>query len=259
MSFYPSLRCSCQALPESSELCYDRNCLAMFRLQNVNVNISGKTILAGIDLCLPEGVRAAIVGPSGSGKSTLLKLLCFMVKPSSGSVEFDGQRASALSIPALRRKIPLTYQEPVLWGETVAENFTLPFTFNSAIGERGPSDEEIAAYLECVELDPEFLHKRVDTLSGGEKQRVAIARALCLKPRALLLDEPTSALDLVTAENIFNNITASLPGLALIMATHSPELIQRTRMQVLIKDGRIQSVEESLDISKLKKFLDKGK
>ncbi|MEA1997513.1 MAG: ABC transporter ATP-binding protein, partial [Gemmatimonadota bacterium] len=88
------------------------------------------------------------------------------------------------------------------------------------------------------------------------KQRVAIARALSLRPEVLLLDEPTSALDIVTAEKIFDNINSRFPSLTMIVGTHSPELISHTRLQVLLKDGRISAIKENLSIAGLKKFLD---
>jgi len=227
----------------------------MFTLRNVEVTLNGKTILQDIDLHLPEGVRAAVVGASGSGKTTLLKLLCFMVRHCAGTVEYRGRLVKATEVEKLRRKIPLTHQEPLLWETTVFDNLTLPFTFRSARGVEVPTREQLADYLECVELDPGFLEKPVRNLSGGEKQRVAIARALCLEPEALLLDEPTSALDIVTAEKIFDNILARYPSLTLIAVTHSAALIARTDRQILLRQGRLHSVEEGLTASRLKKFL----
>jgi len=227
----------------------------MIILRGVAVSLAGKKILQDINLDLAENTRTAVVGQSGSGKSTLLKLLCFMVHPASGRIEYRGSRVEPLSLPALRRKIPMTEQEPVLWGETVRENLTLPFTFHSAGKDRAPEGEKLAGLLECVQLGPDILDAPVGSLSGGEKQRVAIARALCLEPEALLLDEPTSALDLVTAERVFDSIINRFPGLALIVVTHSPGLIERTQKQVLLRQGRIISVERNLSPVSLKEFL----
>ncbi len=227
----------------------------MFKLRRAAVSLAGKTILQDIDLKLDESVRTAVVGRSGAGKSTLLKLLCFMVHPTSGTVEYRGAQVKPSSLPALRRKIPMTEQEPVLWGETVRENLTLPFTFHSAGKDQAPEGEKLAGLLECIQLEPGILDAPVSSLSGGEKQRVAIARALCLEPEALLLDEPTSALDLVTAERVFDNIINRFPGLSLILVTHSPGLIERTQKQILLRQGRIISVEQNLSPGSLKDFL----
>ena len=227
----------------------------MIVLRGVAVSLAGKKILQDIDLELGESTRTAVVGQSGSGKSTLLKILCFMVHPASGRIEYRGARIKPQSLPALRRKIPMTEQEPVLWGETVRENLTLPFTFHSAGKDQAPEGEKLDGLLECVRLEPDILDAPVSSLSGGEKQRVAIARALCLGPEALLLDEPTSALDLVTAQRVFDNIIKRFPGIALIVVTHSPELIERTQKQVLLRQGRIISVERNLSPASLKKFL----
>lgn len=227
----------------------------MFTLRGVAVSLAGKTILQDIDLELDESVRTAVVGRSGAGKSTLLKLLCFMVHPASGTVEYRGAQVKHSSLPALRRKIPMIRQEPVLWGETIRANLTLAFTFHSAGKDQAPDREKLAGMLECVELEPGILDQPVSGLSGGEKQRVAIARALCLKPEALLLDEPTSALDLVTAQRVFDNIIRNFPRLALIVVTHSPGLVERTQKQILMRQGRIISVERNLSPGSLKDFL----
>lgn len=227
----------------------------MFTLRRVAVSLAGKKILQDIDLDLDQNTRTAVVGRSGSGKSTLLKLLCFMIHPASGTVEYRGALVKPALLPALRRKIPLTQQEPVLWGETIRDNLSLPFTFHSAGKDRAPEGAKLAGLLECVQLEPDILDEPVGSLSGGEKQRVAIARALSLEPEALLLDEPTSALDLFTAERIFDNIINRFPGLALIVVTHSPGLIERTQKQVLMRQGKIISVERDLSPGSLKEFL----
>ena len=227
----------------------------MLELRRVEVSLAGKKILQDIDLELDQNTRTAVVGLSGSGKSTLLKLLCFMIRQASGTVRYRGSQVEPSSLPLLRRKIPLTKQEPVLWGETVRDNLTLPFTFLSAGENRAPEGGKLAGLLECVQLGPGILDDPIGSLSGGEKQRVAIARALCLEPEALLLDEPTSALDLVTAERVFDNIIDRYPGLALIVVTHSPGLIERTQKQILLQQGRIISVEHNLSPASLKEFL----
>jgi ABC-type bacteriocin/lantibiotic exporter with double-glycine peptidase domain len=231
----------------------------MFKLQHVDVNISGKPILRDIDCAIREGEWTAVAGPSGSGKTTLLKLLCFMVRPSAGSVEFRGSPVAPPALTAIRRRAPLTLQEPVLPARTVRENLTLAYGFQSARGEQPPADQELAACLACAELDPGMLDQEVQGLSGGEKQRVAIARALCLRPEALLLDEPTSALDTVTAGRIFDNLRRERPGLTVVMATHSEALIERTEAQVLLGQGRVSSVERGLSPGRLKAFLEEAR
>ncbi len=227
-------------------------------LREVTVVRGGRTILRVEGLRIGPGSRVAVVGPSGSGKSTLLRLCSFMLRPAAGSVTFRGRTPASQELPILRRSLPLVAQEPLLAADTVRASFLLPFAFASARAAAPPSPERMRECLELVELEPLYLERASGTLSGGEKQRAAIACALCLEPEALLLDEPTSALDLVTASRLFDNITAHRPELTLLLSTHSPELIERTGSQVLVRAGRIERVAHGLDLEALKLFLERS-
>ena len=230
----------------------------MFELEQVGVVLGGQTILSGVDLSIRSGARTAIVGRSGSGKSTLLKLLCFLLRPSTGTVTFRGIQPRPDEMTHTRRMLPLVHQEPILWGDTVAENLSMAYTYASADGAKAPPEDELAGLLEATGLDREMLHARTEKLSGGEKQRVAVARALALHPEALLLDEPTSALDLLTAEMLFDSLTDSFPELTVILVTHSPSLVERCSTQILLEDGRVRAMKSGIRADELRKFLETG-
>jgi ABC-type methionine transport system ATPase subunit len=230
----------------------------MFRLQDVSVSFGGKTVLAGVDLDLARASRTAIVGRSGSGKSTLLRLLCFLQRPCSGHVLVNGSQPGAGEITAVRRKLPMVHQEPLLWDGTVLDNLTRPFGYASAVDRQVPGSEELAALLEAVGLERGRLSALSSSLSGGEKQRVAMARALALRPDALLLDEPTSALDLLTAENLFDNLARSFPELTIVVVTHSPSLVERCQRQVLLGEGRVLASRQGMRADELRAFLESG-
>jgi ABC-type methionine transport system ATPase subunit len=230
----------------------------MLRLRDVSVSLGGKIVLDGVDLELARASRTAIVGRSGSGKSTLLRLLCFLQRPSSGQVLVHGSQPEAGEMTALRRKLPMVHQEPLLWDGTVLDNLIRPYGYASAAGRQAPGSEELAALLETVGLEGDMLSALSSSLSGGEKQRVAMVRALALRPEVLLLDEPTSALDLLTAENLFDNLASSFPELTIVVVTHSPSLVVRCQRQVLLGEGRVLASRQGMRADELRAFLESG-
>lgn len=230
----------------------------MFKLRSVGVTLGGKPVLTDVDLELERGSRTAVVGRSGSGKSTLLRLLCFLQRPGSGELMFRGAIPDPSQVAAVRRRVPMVHQEPLLWEDTVADNLTLPFSYASAGNSSPPSEDKLAELLEISGLEAELLHARSASLSGGEKQRVAIARALALAPEALLLDEPTSALDLLTAESLFDSLTGHFPGLTIVLVTHSPSLVERCDRQVLLEGGRVRASRQGVRADQLREFLESG-
>jgi len=187
------------------------------------------TILRGIDLDIPAGASAAIVGASGSGKSTLLGLLAGMDVASDGEVWLDGVCLSSLDEDERARlraeKVGFVFQSfQLLPALTARENVMLPLelagvTDAAQIAER---------FLAEVGLQDRLEHYPT-TLSGGEQQRVAIARAFAREPAVLFADEPTGNLDTRTGERIVDllfelNARAST---TLVLVTHDEKLAQR--------------------------------
>src|SRR5579863_7492546 len=166
-------------------------------------------ILKGIDLEIPKGQFAAIMGPSGSGKSTLLGLLAGLDFPTSGQVLLDGQDITHLSEDEMAlvrgRKIGFVFQSyhliPTL---TAEENVTLPMEL---VGSAEGGQARARELLDRVGLKGRFDHYPVQ-LSGGEQQRVALARAFALRPPILLADEPTGNLDSATGKIVLDLLLA---------------------------------------------------
>jgi len=187
------------------------------------------TILRGIDLDIPAGASAAIVGASGSGKSTLLGLLAGMDVASGGEVWLDGVCLSSLDEDERARlraeKVGFVFQSfQLLPALTARENVMLPLEL------AGVTDAEQIAerFLAEVGLQDRLEHYPT-TLSGGEQQRVAIARAFAREPAVLFADEPTGNLDTRTGERIVDllfelNARAST---TLVLVTHDEKLAQR--------------------------------
>ncbi|WP_027847351.1 ABC transporter ATP-binding protein [Marinococcus halotolerans] len=159
----------------------------MFQLNDVKY----KSIINTKQLTIPADTVTAVTGPSGSGKSTLLRLLNYLVTPESGAVSYQGKPYTDWEPTELRRQVMMLPQQPVLFGETVAENLRAGRLFS---GREEASEEKLVAAAQQCMLDKN-LRDPAENLSGGEQQRLSLARLLLAGPDVYLLDEPTSALD----------------------------------------------------------------
>jgi iron complex transport system ATP-binding protein len=155
-------------------------------------------VLTDVDARIQRAGLVGILGPNGSGKTTLLRLLCGLLKPSSGRITLDGTELHAIARGALARRIAIVPQETQLAFEyTVLEMATMGrYPHLGAFEIEGPSDIEIARAALRATGTEHLAPRLFTTLSGGEKQRVVIAAALAQHPDVLLLDEPTASLDL---------------------------------------------------------------
>jgi len=199
-----------------------------------------------VSLDIAGGDYVAIMGPSGSGKSTLLHVVGLLDRPDSGEYTLAGRAVTTLADNELahirRKQIGFVFQffhlVPRL---SAAENIELPLVLAGVPPEkRTPA---VTHALEEFGLADRARH-RPDQLSGGQRQRVAIARATVMEPSVLLADEPTGNLDRTTGIEvirILEELTAK--GITLIMVTHDPELGERARRRIHMRDGRI--VEDS--------------
>ena len=187
----------------------------------------------------------AIVGPSGSGKSTLLGLLAGLDKPTSGSIQLNGQEITSWSEFQLahfrRQNIGYIFQSfhliPTL---TALENVTLPLELSG-----DPSASTQAEYLlKAVGLEDRHNHYP-SQLSGGEQQRVAVARAFSCRPSILLADEPTGNLDSTTGQIVIDLLLTlnRNQGSTLVLVTHDSTLAERAERIITLHDGMIMSDE----------------
>ena len=203
-------------------------------------------ILRGIDLTIPEGQFAAIMGASGSGKSTLLGLLAGLDAPTEGEVILDGTPISRLNEDELAeirgKKLGFVFQSyqliPML---TALENVLLPFELNGSGSGRSRATE----LLESVGLADRLDHYPVQ-LSGGEQQRVALARAFMLEPPIVLADEPTGNLDSQNGEHVLELLLRRHreSGTTLVMVTHDPQISERAERRIILRDGLV--IEDTL-------------
>ena len=149
-------------------------------------------VLSDVSFSIPAGQVACVVGPSGCGKSTLLGLAAGLLRPSNGSLRWDG---SPLQMGP-NSHLGMAFQQPGLFPwMTVRKNVAIGLQTR---GQKARDAQRVAdEFLEIVGL-ADFADAYPSQLSGGMAQRVGIARALALKPRMLLLDEPFAAVDAFT-------------------------------------------------------------
>ncbi|RME25305.1 MAG: ABC transporter ATP-binding protein [Deltaproteobacteria bacterium] len=199
-------------------------------------------VLRGIDLHVPKGQLAAIMGSSGSGKSTLLHVLGILDGYDAGSYHLAGRHIAGLSeadAARLRsRAIGFVFQSFHLLGHKDAtENVALPLYYQGV-----PRAERLARarrMLERVGLGDRLVHLP-SQLSGGQKQRVAIARALVSGPDLVLADEPTGALDSHTSAEIMQLLREiNAEGVTMVVVTHEHDIAAACDRVIELEDGRI--------------------
>ncbi len=200
-------------------------------------------VLRGVELTVPAGTFAAIVGQSGSGKTTLLRILAGFERPDQGSVAIGGTPLddAHTHVRAEQRRIGYVPQEGSLFPHlTVAANvgFGLPRR-----ERRGTRVHDLLDMVGLQGLGERFPHQ----LSGGQQQRVALARALAVQPRLVLLDEPFAALDATLRASVREDVQAILAhsGTTAILVTHDQdEALSIADLVAVMRDGRIAQVDE---------------
>ena len=216
----------------------------MVELRGVRHRYEGRVVLDIERFAVPAGALIAIVGPNGAGKSTLLRLLALLERPSEGSVLVEGTAAWDGGRPpvALRRRVTLVEQRPVLFRGTVRDN--LGFGLQARGIRRTEVNRILGTVAARLAITP-LLERRRHELSDGEVQRVAVARALALEPDVLLLDEPASSADRAAAQALYGALAAERARrpLAVCLASHQLEDAYRWADDVrALAEGRLSPV-----------------
>ncbi|WP_113718807.1 amino acid ABC transporter ATP-binding protein [Arthrobacter dokdonensis] len=207
--------------------------------KNIHLAFGANKVLRGIDLHVPQGTTASVIGPSGSGKSTLLRVMNRLIEPDQGDILLDDRSVLADNPDELRRRIGMVFQQFNLFPhKTVADNVSL--ALNKL--RRMPKDQARAKALE--QLDMVGLRHKADArpgnLSGGQQQRVAIARALAMEPEVMFFDEATSALDPELVKGVLALMTdLSKGGMTMVVVTHEMGFSRNVSDTVTFMDGGV--------------------
>ena len=163
----------------------------------------------GVSFDIAAGETLGLVGESGSGKSTTGYCVLQLLKPTSGSIRFEGTELTTLGredMRRMRREMQIVFQDPyssldprMTVGDIVGEPLVV-----HGIGTRRDRSVRIRELLDVVGFDPGYTNRYPHEFSGGQRQRIGIARALALSPKLIVCDEPVSALDVSIQAQILN-------------------------------------------------------
>jgi ABC-type multidrug transport system ATPase subunit len=185
----------------------------MIRARDLEKRYGRRRVLNGVDIAVPAGGFAVVIGPNGSGKTTLLRVLAGLAAPTRGVLEVNADRA----------RLGYLAHEPLVYRElTALENLEL-YGRLYRVPERR---ERIGMLLERFGLW-DARSERVSTYSRGMTQRLALCRALLHDPELILLDEPYSALDEEGADLLDRELETLAGARTLVVATHDPQRLAR--------------------------------
>jgi oligopeptide transport system ATP-binding protein len=204
----------------------------------------------GIGFSIPRGQTLGLVGESGSGKSTACRAVLQLIRPTSGSVKFEGREIAGLSrrqMRPLRREMQMIFQDPYASlnprkriGQIVGDPLK-----RQGVASGSELRKRVNELLDRVGLQTEHYNRFPHEFSGGQRQRIGIARALALQPKLVIADEPVSALDVsIQAQiiNLLDDLQDEL-GLTYLFVAHDIGVVRHIADRIAVMhDGKI--VEE---------------
>ncbi|HEX3998258.1 MAG TPA: ATP-binding cassette domain-containing protein [Pirellulales bacterium] len=211
----------------------------LIEARDLSVRFGRQPVLRQINLSVPRGQTLVVIGESGCGKTVLLKSLIGLVRPTQGTVVFDGQNLAALNDRELARqriRFGFVFQGAALFDSlTVAQNVAFPLRqqaeYDDARIRRAVLDR-----LADVGLPENILYKKPAELSGGMRKRVGLARAQIMSPEVILYDEPTTGLDPIMSAVINELIlrTRNRIPVTNVVVTHDMQTVAKVADRVVM-------------------------
>jgi molybdopterin-binding protein len=212
----------------------------MIEVKNLCVDL-GEFVLEDISLKIEEGEYFIILGPTGAGKTVLLESIAGLYPVQGGEIWLKGKEVTR--VEPEKRRVSIVYQDHVLFPHlSVKDNLTFGLRMHKAKADAEKDRLNWVAELLGI---GNLLHRRPDTLSGGEKQKVALGRAIITQPELLLVDEPLSALDPGTRESVQRELRQlhRALGITILHVTHDfEEAIALGSRIAVIGEGHLMQV-----------------
>jgi oligopeptide transport system ATP-binding protein len=201
----------------------------------------------GVSFQVERGETLGLVGESGSGKSTACRAVLQLIKPTSGSVKFEGREIAGLGrrqMTPLRREMQMIFQDPYASlnprkrvGQIVGDPLK-----RQGVASGSELRRQVQELLERVGLSSEHYNRFPHEFSGGQRQRIGIARAVALKPKLVICDEPVSALDVSIQAQIVNLLDDLQDefGLAYLFVAHDIGVVRHIADRIAVmNEGKI--------------------
>jgi ATP-binding cassette subfamily B protein len=170
----------------------------------------------------------------------LLYLLTNLVKPTAGTITYDGRDINEYQKEALHQQVGLVFQDSIIFNISLRENIAFNETVTDAAMDKAI---ETAALKDFVASLPDKLNtivsERGSSLSGGQKQRIMLARALAIQPKILLLDDFTARVDKNTEQQILENVARNYPGITLLSVTQKIADVEQYDQIILLMEGEL--------------------
>ena len=212
-------------------------------LQNVNVLYGQTPVLKDISFDVEPASRIAVIGPTAAGKTQVLYLLTGLIKPTSGSVKFDGHSIEEYNSESFYKQVGFVFQDSIIFNMSIRENIAFSDIVTDASLEKSIETAELKDFINSLPNKlSTVISERGSSLSGGQKQRIMLARALALNPKILLLDDFTSRVDSNTEKKILDNIKRNYPGLTLISITQKINTVEDYDQIILLMQGEIIAI-----------------